>query len=72
MKLYKARARFIIAQINIKEKINLVPLAGLEPARPQRATDFESVVSTIPPQRRWSFKTKEQKIFEINGGPGRT
>ena len=31
--------------------MRLVPLAGLEPAHPRRATDFESVASTIPPQR---------------------
>jgi hypothetical protein len=31
-------------------KFNVVPLAGLEPAR-REARDFESLVSTIPPQR---------------------
>ena len=33
-----------------KTSLNLVPTAGLEPARPIKPRDFKSLVSTIPPR----------------------
>ena len=33
-----------------KNSLNLVPTAGLEPARPIKPRDFKSLVSTIPPR----------------------
>ena len=33
-----------------KTCLNLVPTAGLEPARPIKPRDFKSLVSTIPPR----------------------
>ena len=33
-----------------KNNLNLVPTAGLEPARPIKPRDFKSLVSTIPPR----------------------
>ena len=33
-----------------KTNLNLVPTAGLEPARPIKPRDFKSLVSTIPPR----------------------
>ena len=35
-----------------KASQNLVPAAGLEPARPIKPRDFKSLVSTIPPRRQ--------------------
>ena len=44
----------------------MVPLTGVEPARP-RAADFESAMSTIPSQRQKDLNNKSHyyKIREI-------
>ena len=35
-------------------EIEMVPEEGIEPTRPQGATDFESAASTVPPLRQGS------------------
>ncbi len=40
----------------------MVPLAGLEPAHSQGVTDFESVASTIPPQRHKIYTAINQLL----------
>ncbi|KKR12854.1 MAG: hypothetical protein UT41_C0001G0398 [Candidatus Wolfebacteria bacterium GW2011_GWC2_39_22] len=40
----------------------LVPRAGLEPARLLRSEDFKSSVSTIPPSGQYEFSLSEARV----------
>ena len=44
----------------------MVPEAGLEPARPERAEDFKSPVSTIPPLRHKTPCSLTKLIGKVN------